>query len=217
MGGSGAAGVGHGPLERYIFTGAGTVENPAGANPNLEKAENFSENFMTRNESIISKGNAELVFRAYTPKTEDGFKKLASDPNFTAIRTSTGIVTFMQAGAAKFYLHSAKGECASIARPRWVDGRMVAPEKPDAFQVNRPGTQQMAKAPSTVASFVKQGALHQVNLPGGGKGYKVSGKGPNKDKAWSALQEAGYSFRQEVHGSEVWMNEPTWQKLQRTV
>lgn len=213
MGARGPAGVlgkaAH--LERYIFTGAGTAENQAGKNDKLEGRKNIT----ARNESIVTKNGTEIFFRTYTPADAETFTQLASNPDFTAIRTAAGDLTFMQAGAAKFYLHSAKGEKASVSHPIWASGKMAVGKKKDSF-ATPPGRQPMAKNASTVASYVQQGFLKVVDLPSGGKGYKVAAEGANGDKAWNTLRKAGFSFRQKVGDAEVWMNQATWQKMQRS-
>jgi hypothetical protein len=204
-------------LERHIFTGAGTAEHPAGLSTKLEKVQGFKASYTARDESVVTKSGTELVFRTYTPKTQDAFRKLATDPNFTPVRNAAGALTFMQTGAAKFYLHTAKGASAGIARAYWADGKMAEARQPDSFRSADTQARQVAQKgdAGTVAGYVKQGHLQEVKLPTGGKGYKVVAGGANGDKAWNALHKAGYSYRQRVGDSEVWMNQSTWQKMQR--
>jgi hypothetical protein len=203
-----------GPEPHFGYGGTGTAANPAGKDPKLEEGKGFKGNFRMRNESVITQGK-EIVFRSYTPKNGAAFNKLASDPNFSALKTATGHLTFMQTGAKKFYLQTAKGERADVSKAAWVHGKMAVVKRPDSFQVAASGKQQFGQVPATVAGYVQRGYLKEVKLPGGGKGYRVLAQGANGDKAWSVLHKGGYSYRQKMGGAEVWINQSSWQKMQR--
>jgi hypothetical protein len=62
---------------------------------------------------------------------------------------------------------------------------------------------------------LQQGHLEAVQLPGGGRGYQVRAEGVQGSQARSALREAGFSYRKKVGGADVWMNQVSWQKMQR--
>lgn len=225
MGGGGTTAAGKGPaplpLERFIITGGGTNANPAGTNAKLEKNKNVGK----RNETIQTKAGTELVFRTYSPKTKKSFDQMASNPDLAAVRTSTGNITFMEKGAARFYLASSKGDRTSISNPIWRDGQMAIGKKADSSyarasvrlaDVEESGVQKRAgRAVPAVDRLTQKGHLVAVSLPGGGRGYRVKAKGSEGEKAWKVLHEAGYSFRQKIAGQETWMTESTWKRLQR--